>query len=231
MGMLERYNKPGGFFQLLSLLESCGESKREKFMKMILDENPYWHDAIKQRLLTFETIINWPTDVLAEITTRAQPLTIAAISQGLNEAQLKNFFISLSHSQLAKIRELSASNKFTPIQISSSIDKLLGEIRNHIQSGIVKLEKFAPHLVIPESFEAQLASLRQENFSAGSSEEHFTVKPEVVTLRNLEQLPEEVREQLEALRNQNQKLQSEMQALRKMNAVMREKLDQIKKIA
>ena len=40
MSMIDRYKKKGGFLQLLNLLETTGGEKREKFLKMIAEENP-----------------------------------------------------------------------------------------------------------------------------------------------------------------------------------------------
>lgn len=158
MSLLERYKKPGGFNQLLTLLETCGSAKKEKFLKMISEENLDWFNALKTRILSLDIILNWPQEYITELTSRAQPITIAAIAKGpLNENQIKKLTHGLSHGQLAKIREISENKNFTTNEINSSVEKFLGEVRTHIAHGVIKLEKFAPELVVSSEIEEQLA--------------------------------------------------------------------------
>lgn len=232
MSMIDRYKKPGGFSQLLSLLESCGAAKKEKFLKIINDESPHWHDALKERLLTLELILSWPPEILAEITSRAQPITMAAIAKGLDEAHHKKLFTGLNHSQYAKIRGLIEDGNFNAAQTNASIDKLLAETRSHIQSGLIKLEKFAPHLAIPEDFENTLESMLGSMPALPPSEVFNEKATARITSSQGGSAPSaQTEEEMSMLRRQIYQLQLELQNLRKMNSVMKDKLDQIKKIA
>ena len=49
---------------------------------MIYDENQDWYNALKTRVLTIEIVLSWPQEYLTELTTRAQPITLAAIAKG-----------------------------------------------------------------------------------------------------------------------------------------------------
>jgi len=42
MSSIQRYKKPGGFLQLLSLIETFGGQKREKFIEMVDAESHVW---------------------------------------------------------------------------------------------------------------------------------------------------------------------------------------------
>ncbi len=233
MSVLDRYKKSGGFVQLLALLETCGKAKREKFLSMILEENPVWHDALKQRILSFEILLDWPTEWLSEVTSRSQPITLAACAKALNEEQIKNFFQGLSHSHFAKIREISENKSFTPVEISSSIEKLLGETRTQIQQGVVKLEKFAPDLTTPDDIEDLLAK-KSMGMPSLPPPEVFSEKAVSKSTQN-STMPAGNQtnnsDELAAIRRQNFQMQQELQQLRQENHVMKEKLERIRKIA
>lgn len=233
VSMIDRYKKYGGFYQLLGLLESSSMAKREKFFKIILDESPVWHDALKQKMLNFSDLLKWPVEILAEVTSRTQPITLAAIAKSLPDDKTKILLSGLNHSQFAKIRGIMNETDFTPEQTQSSIEKLLGETRGLAQQGILKFDKFAPHLHIPDDIESQLEARPYSMPSLPSAD----ILSERATARIVnppsqgQSLPPQVEEELSALRRQNFQLQMELQNLRKVNAVMKDKLEQIKKIA
>lgn len=233
MSMIDRYKKSGGFSQLLALLESCGSAKREKFFKIILDESPVWHDALKQKMLGFDDLLKWPVEILAEVTSRTQPITLAAVAKSLPEEKSKTLFAGLGHAQYAKIRSIMDETEFSPQQSQSSIEKLLSETRALAQQGLLKFDKFAPHLHIPDDIENQLELKPYSMPSLPSSE----ILAEKATARVVnppasnQGLTQQAEEEISALRRQNFQLQMELQNLRKVNAVMRDKLEQIKKIA
>jgi hypothetical protein len=260
MSVLDRYRKPGGFVQLLALLETCGQTKKEKFLQMILEENANWHDALKQRLLSIDMVLTWPNEFLTEITSRSLPITLAAISKSLNEDQTKKLFHGLPHSHFSKIREISQNKNFAPMEITSSIEKFLGETRALIQQGTVKLDKFAPELCTPEDIEDQLAkkshtmpplpppevfassaTVKSNPQLAGSNSVLASVPPISTSISFSTSsgtgaspsapAPSTSDEQAAALRRQNFQLQQELQQLRQENQSLKDKLDRIRKIA
>lgn len=236
MSVLDRYKKPGGFVQLLTLLETCGPQKKEKFLQMILEENPAWYDSLKQRLLSLERILAWPNEFLTEVTTRALPITLAAISKSLPEQQNKRLFHGLSHSQFAKVREISENKQFTPAEISSSIEKLLGDTRGLMQQGIIKVEKFDADLAIPDNVEDLLLK-KLSGLPPLPPPEVFAEKATIrttttaVTPNNNQGTNAPVNDESATLRRQNLQLQQELQQLRQENMVLKDKLERIKKIA
>ena len=52
MSMISRYKRPGGFVQLLSLIETSTAAKKEKFLEIVRSESESWANAIEQRVLT-----------------------------------------------------------------------------------------------------------------------------------------------------------------------------------
>lgn len=252
MSVLDRYKKPGGFIQLLTLLETCGNAKKEKFLQMIYDENEDWFNALKSRILTIETVISWPQEILTELTTRTQPITLAAIAKGsFNEEQLKKLQHGLSHAQLAKLRELSDNKNFSNNEITSSIEKFMGEVRTHIHHGVIKLDKFAPELSIPDEIEDVLAKKATANTIKNLDENSATENPSLsssahqasdsnniplnfgtVSLSNPHNNgPALGSDDVVQLRKVNQQLQQELHILKQENRLMKDKLERIRKIA
>jgi len=244
MSVLDRYKKPGGFIQLLTLLETCGVAKKEKFLQMISDENLDWFNALKPRILTIEIILNWPQEFLTELTTRTQPITLAAISKGpFKSEQINKLQHGLSSSQFSKMREISENKSFTANEINSSIEKFLGEVRTHIQHGVIKLEKFAPELAVPteieetltkkgnhvtpgkfdEEIEASETHVSSPTTSGGATSNHES--PALTLVSNA------TSEEYSQLKKVNHQLQHELQILRQENRLLKEKLDKIRKIA
>jgi hypothetical protein len=252
MSLLDRYKKAGGFVQLLTLLETCGQAKREKFLQMILEENALWHDALKQRLLSLEKVLTWPQEYITEISSRALPITLAAISKATTEEQSQKLLAGLPHSSFSKIREVLENKTFSPAETTSSIEKFLGETRGCIQQGIVKLEKFAPELVTPDDIEDQL-SKRLTGMPSLPPPEIFNEKATLssrtsgtssgsmgtVTLVNTNHSSSHASnlgtptnsDELANLRRQNIQLQQEVQHLRQENHVLKDKLEKIRRIA
>ncbi|RYZ83809.1 MAG: hypothetical protein EOP04_19245 [Proteobacteria bacterium] len=74
--MLDRYKKKGGFSQLLNLIETSGGRKQEQFLGLIAQENPAWERELKSKILTVDRIFSWPEDVMSEVLSRIQPLTL-----------------------------------------------------------------------------------------------------------------------------------------------------------
>ena len=79
MSTLSRFRKPGGFQQLLMLIETCDPDKQKSLMHLIGTEDPGWAHLVKIKALTFERIMTWPTEILMEITPHLQDHTIAMI--------------------------------------------------------------------------------------------------------------------------------------------------------
>jgi flagellar motor switch protein FliG len=82
MGMLDRYKKKGGFFQLLQLLETSPTTKREQFLTLIAGESPVWEEALRKRILTITRVYSWEGQYLVEIFTRVHPTTLAYALHG-----------------------------------------------------------------------------------------------------------------------------------------------------
>lgn len=233
MSMLDRYQKKGGFLQLLNLIESFPQAKQEKFLGLIRDESTLWESELQKRLIRFTQIFSWPTDVTAEIWPRIPEKFLATAVWSMDAQAKEEFLNTFSHSQRRKIDEQFQTNAPLEAEIVSCQIKVVQEVRNMLQSGLLRAEKFAPDLVIPEKIEDQLGSGLAPS-SLGVPDDQLVQKlhgnkessssggsPAAVMLV----------EEMKELRRKLQVALAENQSMREENKVLLDKLAQIRKIA
>lgn len=218
MGMLDRYKKSGGFIQLLMVLEGCGNAKREKLFEAIREESKIWEENLRLHLLTFDRVRTWPTDAIAEIINRMQPLSLAAVLKSLPEDKWPPLTSTLSQLQMRKIRDIMSEKEFTAGECATGIDKLLAETRSLISQGVLKIDKFDQQMIIPENIEEHLEhGVPRPTSSSGSS----IAAPANSTSQNDES----------ETKGKIKLLEAEVQKLKNENHILKDKLERIKKIA
>lgn len=230
MGMLDRYKKKGGFFQLLQLLETSPLAKREQFLGLIASESPAWEDALRKRILTIDRVYSWESQYLAEIFSRVPPLTLANALHGSELEKVEQLLGTLPPISKRKIMDLLSESNPNPAEKSTCISKMLSEIRGFISQGILRLEKVDPELHIPENIEEVLNS---SGFTAQIFEPEAAPKKEAKSQTGGESPSEPMvpQQELEFLKRKMNQLASEVNALKHENTVLKDKLAQIKKIA
>ena len=156
MGMLDRYQKAGGFLQLLQLVETRGPTKQKQFLELIAQESKVWEQALRQRMLSFEKIINWDDNSVGEIFSVLPILTASMALHGMNQEQKDKALKTLSHSHKRKILDQMEMNKPGPAEISTAYVKVIEETRSLISHGKLRLDRIDPQLVIPTDIEEKL---------------------------------------------------------------------------
>ncbi len=209
--MLDRYRKPGGFAQLLSLIETCHESKQEKLLEVIGQEDRRWSETVRAKMLSIERIYAWSDETLAEIFGTLQDLTVAvalSVAEPDFKARITSFF---SHGRIRKIDELLSSKGPTPAEVSATHLKIVEAVRKMGNDGFLRFESIDPALVINEDIDDYLAHppLPGENaplkkFTAGSvktpqPQSQSPTRPRV--LHSYSHLSEHVGTQVEASGN------------------------------
>lgn len=228
MGMLDRYKKKGGFYQLLQLLETSPANKREQFLGLIGGESPAWEEALRKRILTITRVYSWDGQYLVEIFSRVQPLTLANALHGNPQEQVEQLLSCLPPISKRKITDLMAESAPTPAEKSTCISKMLTEVRGFVSQGIIRLEKVDPELHIPENIEELLSvnAFATPTFDTSEPAQKKDSKPNIVG----ESEPASQQEN-EFLKRKVNQLASEVNALKHENSVLKDKLAQIKKIA
>ena len=222
MAMVDRYKKSGGFLQLVQVIETCNQKKREQFMNIITEESPNWAEALNQKCITFDKIISWKPEVILDIIASVNTLAFSAALKSLNAEQLELFLQKLSHQDRKKMELAMQESNPNPNEIFSSVLKVISETRALMVQGTVKAEKVDTNLVIPEEFESMLEKNEQSrqastplNFdgpSFGGSQGGNPVE-------------------VDKLQKKLVLMSKELQILKQENQVMKDKLDKIKKIA
>lgn len=225
--MLDRYKKKGGFAQLLQLLETSPVAKREQFLTLIAGESPAWEEALRKKMLTINRIYSWDSKYLVEVFSRVPPLTLASALKGNPADQVENLLSCLPPISRRKIVDLMEDTNVTAAEQSTSIAKLLSEVRGFISMGIVRLDKVDPELLIAENIEDSLnmggASVSQVELDLAAKGELKSVNP---TEGNTD-----LQHELEFLRRKVAQFSSEINSLKHENTILKDKLSQIKRIA
>lgn len=158
MGMLDRYRKTGGFVQLVSLIEALLPSKQEKFLNMILEEDPIWYEAVKMKMLTVEKIFSWSDNTVSEIVRRLPTKSLASALKGLKPEHNAKAFCLMSNSEKRKVEDEMSGLSDNPAEAMANVQKLIETTRKMIQETDLRLDGFAPDLVIEEGIEAKLSN-------------------------------------------------------------------------
>ncbi len=156
MGTLDRYQKTGGFMQLLQLIETCGPAKKEKFLSMVREEDPRWSEAIQKKMLTMERIMSFSDEVISEIAGGLQDLTIAIAFHGFKPEERQRFYRTFSFSQRRKIDDLFEVNHPSPADISAAFIKIITEVRKLIHDGALRADKVDPEVFVEDAIEDAL---------------------------------------------------------------------------
>jgi len=144
MSMLARFKKPGGFIQLINLIETCVEPKKTQLLKAVESENPGWAKLLNEKMLTIDKVFSWPPEAVAEITTRLPERIVAIAMQGLKEDLRPKATFSMSHMKLRAIEEVMNGYKANAGEISAAFLKIIMKARELEKGGELKLDNIDP---------------------------------------------------------------------------------------
>lgn len=232
MSMLNRYKKPGGFVQLLKLIETFGPQKREKFMGLIESESPAWSDALKTRLLSLERIFSWDQLIISEVIARLPEKTVAFAMYGLSSENKDKVLSHLTHADRRRLEVHLNENTPSEGEIAASMVKIIEQTRELMMTGLLRAENIDKEMVIDEKIEDILESGVHVRPLASSVE----AEPEVSQNKRVTIVaptgatgPDQA--EVDALKRKVVQLQNEIKLLKQENLMYKTKFDQIKKLA
>lgn len=239
MSMLDRYKKPGGFVQLLGLVETCGQAKQEKFLDIIGKEDSHWAEAIRTKMLTIDRIYSWNDEQLAEIFGTLQDLTVAVALYAAEDSLKNRINGYFSHGRKRKIDDLFGTNKPSAPEIAATHMKIIESVRKMEQDGFLRFEKFDAELEVSEDIEDHLAkaAAKAPEFVMGGfggmEVETFgeVSRADISIPTQTSDVSESRIMEIQALKKRVAELSKESATLRHELSLARAKLDQIKKIA
>lgn len=156
MSMLDRYRKPGGFYQLVSLVETCAPAKKEKFLELIRAESSAWAEAVKEKMLDIPRIYSWSDETLAEVFGTLQDLTVALSLHSADETLKSRVFGYMTQGRKRKIDDILSTHTPTPNEIAATHVKIIETVRKMAHDGYLRFEKIDPVLHFDEKFEDEL---------------------------------------------------------------------------
>ncbi|HRK06527.1 MAG TPA: FliG C-terminal domain-containing protein [Pseudobdellovibrionaceae bacterium] len=254
MGMLDRYKKTGGFIQLITLLDTCGLQKRDKFLEIIRQEDSRWARVLEAKLIDLNRVLSWSDAALAEVTGVLQEINVVAICTTLDESQRARLIATLPHQRRRKVEELLENARPTPGEVSTSINKLVEAVRKLAAEGVLRFDKIDPQLHIDSDIEERLAQGRPiagiddheivhvetsvgQSGSGETEDSHLAVVRSLDTFKPSTPTPIDTSDQ-KALAQEVEKLRKRVNELERANvtlknelAIAKTKLEQIRRIA
>jgi FliG C-terminal domain len=235
MSSLQRYNKPGGFIQLVSLIETFGPQKREKFLEMIEAESSTWAKALRDKMLSLERVFSWPDQVIIEVVKQLPLKNMAYMLMGLTAEQKSKVMPFFSNLEQRKIQDVVGGATPKPEEIQANVTKLVELARKMIQDKQLYPERFDEGLIVPEGFEEHLKNSGKDNPGKESHAKESHAKGDEEDAPALRfHLPEspspasadviQLQKALHSALKENKSLKDELR-------VAKEKLEQIRRIA
>lgn len=159
MSTIARYRKPGGFKQLLLLIEASGRKKQDQLLSIVRKENPLWADALCERLLTIDKVFSWSGEAIEKVISNIPEQTwvqaffhlpesersemLGKVTQFLSNAKQRQIHDLLQVSQpsageveaaqlmiIKKVRDLQAAKDFRPQDIDPRL--ALDDLENDV---------------------------------------------------------------------------------------------------
>jgi len=235
MGMLDRYKKKGGFIQLLTLIETSGGKKQEQFLGLISQESPGWEQELKRKMLTVDRVFTWPQDVMSEILTRLQPLTLCVCLHGRSTEEVEKILMPLPPISKRKIVDQMGELNPTPPEKATCEMKLITEVRAIAASGYIKFEKFDADLFIEENIEERLNHSDSGLAYLNKIDINYTDNSKPSSASNSKESPGGSSgtsgQEMDAMRRKVNQLMLENNSLKQELHTLKDKLAQIKRIA
>ena len=146
MSLLVRYKKPGGFKQLLYLIETCSDKKKAQLLTLIEAESEQWAATIKEKMLTVERIFSWPPEHLCEITTQLPDEVLAITLKSVSDDVFERATSVMSQGQIRRMRDYIEGISPAQGQVDAAHIKVIQKVREMADNGFMKLEEVDPEM-------------------------------------------------------------------------------------
>ncbi|MFN7262945.1 MAG: FliG C-terminal domain-containing protein [Pseudobdellovibrionaceae bacterium] len=150
MSMLSRFRKPGGFQQLLALIESCEADKQKSLLHLVAQEDPGWAFLVKSKVLTADKIFSWDSSHLMEILPQLPQRVLVAFYCFSDEQKQKLILRSLDSNLARKVQEEALENPAEPGELRSARIKLIQAVRSLEAEGKLRLSLIDPARVLDQ---------------------------------------------------------------------------------
>jgi flagellar motor switch protein FliG len=152
MSILSRYKRPGGFRQLIQLIETSHPPKQEKLLQAIAQEDPYWADLLREKQITPEMVLSWSEDHLLVVFENMNPRHCAVILYGFEPERIQRFFSGLRGESYRQLKqELEDSESPSTAQLQMARSHMLEVVRHLDEEKKIDLRYIDPSLDLSEA--------------------------------------------------------------------------------
>lgn len=152
MSILARYKKPGGFKQLLKLIETSQPQKQEMLLGVVEKEDPSWAKLLREKKISPEMVLEWEKDHLSLIFENMLSQHCSNIFKNLGEDAFKEYATLI---RVEKYRELKVmvddSAEPSPAQLIAAYTNMLETVRFLDEEKVIDLRYIDPILDLSEA--------------------------------------------------------------------------------
>lgn len=152
--MLNRFRKPGGFLQLVQLIETTEIAKQKNLLHLVGKEDPGWAHLLRLKTLSIDRIFSWPPDILYKILPEMPLPLLTVIYMTAQDERRAKILASIPHPLVRKIQDLCEQIGSPEAQLFSANIKLLQLVRELHNNGTIDFNRFDPALHIEDSLVA-----------------------------------------------------------------------------
>ncbi len=152
MSILARYKKPGGFRQLIRLIETSQPVKQDKLIEVVANEDPRWADLIREKKITVEMVLSWNDEFLVTIFEAMNTQHCAVVLKNIDNSYHKKFINIFKPEKYREINELVLNGDDpTGPQIMGAHFHLLETVRFLDEERKIILSQIDPKLDISDA--------------------------------------------------------------------------------
>ncbi len=152
MSVLARYRKPGGFKQLLQLIETSQPVKQEKLLEVVEKEDPRWARLLREKKITPDMVLSWNADHLATIFEHMMPRHCAAIFKKLGNDKFSEYSTLLKEDKYRDLKNIVDDSSYpSDGELVAAHNNLLETVRFLDEEKKIDLRYINPQLDLSEA--------------------------------------------------------------------------------
>lgn len=151
MALLTRYRRSGGFRQLILLIETSPQERKDKLLKAIEGEDEHWAHLIKEKMITSDMVFGWKDDVLAKIFAHLQPHHCAVLMSQFDSDKQKRLFHYFHPTLYSQVKsEIESESEHDEAHLRVARNHLIEVVRYLDEEKKIDLREVDPDLDLSE---------------------------------------------------------------------------------
>lgn len=152
MSTLARFRRPGGFKQLLTLVETSATKKQNQLLTVVGQEDSRWAAELKKRLLTIDKILSWDAQqidlIFSHLPEKIWLTALGHIPKETRVELVKKITQVQTHTRQRQIADLHETLTPTVGEIEAAQGIVVKKVRELQASGEFRPERIDPNLAV-----------------------------------------------------------------------------------